>query len=210
MPTPTHLLYLHGFRSSPASTKARQTAARLAQLSAAPRWLCPQLPASPRDAMALATALLDGVDPRRVALIGSSLGGYYAAALAARLGCRAALLNPAVDPARDLGARIGTQSCWHEPDSSFEFTARHVDELRALDPGEPDAETASRLLVVVARDDEVLDWREMTTRYRHASLRVAEHGGHAIDDYVPHHLDAVLEFLGIASPPPAIRQARTP
>ena len=201
MLTPAHLLYLHGFRSSPASAKARQTAARLAELPAAPRWLCPQLPPSPRDAMTLAAALLDGVDPRGVALIGSSLGGFYAAALAARLGCRAALLNPAVNPARDLSDRIGRQSCWHEPGLSFEFTARHVDELRAIDPGEPDAATASRLLVVVARDDEVLDWREMTQRYRHAKLRVAEHGGHALDDYASHHLDAVLEFLGIAIPP---------
>ena len=201
MSTPTHLLYFHGFRSSPASAKARQVAARLAELANAPRWLCPQLPASPRDAMALASALLDGVDPRGIALIGSSLGGYYAAALAARLGCRAALLNPAVDPARDLSARIGTQSCWHEPQLRFEFTARHVDELRAIDPGEPDAKAASRLLVVVARDDEVLDWREMTQRYRHAKLRVAEHGGHALDDFAQHHLDAVLDFLGIAIPP---------
>jgi predicted esterase YcpF (UPF0227 family) len=201
MSTPTHLLYFHGFRSSPASAKARQVAARLAELADAPLWLCPQLPASPRDAMAAATALLDGVDPRGIALIGSSLGGYYAAALAARLGCRAALLNPAVDPARDLSARIGTQSCWHEPQLRFEFTARHVDELRAIDPGEPDAVAASRLLVVVSRDDEVLDWREMTQRYRYATLRVAEHGGHALDDFAQHHLDAVLEFLGIAIPP---------
>ncbi|MBA4176118.1 MAG: hypothetical protein C0505_06100 [Leptothrix sp. (in: Bacteria)] len=50
---PTHLLYLHGFRSSPKSFKAQ----RLARWSARHRpevhgW-CPQLPASPREAMAL-------------------------------------------------------------------------------------------------------------------------------------------------------------
>ncbi len=201
MSTPTHLLYLHGFRSSPASTKARQVGTRLRELGdAAPTWLCPQLPASPRAALALAASLVEGVDPHRVALIGSSLGGYYAAALAARFGCRAALLNPAVDPARDLAKLIGTQSCWQDPELRFEFTAQHVAELRAIDPGEPDAATAAALLVVVARDDDVLDWREMTQRYRHATLRVAEHGGHALDDFAQHHLDAVLEFLGIAIP----------
>ena len=147
--------------------------------------------------MAQALALLDGVAPERIALIGSSLGGYYAAWLSARLGCRAALLNPAVDPARDLRAQIGTQRAWHDPQLRFEFTARHVDELRALDAGVPDAAAAARLMVVIARDDEVLDWREMHARYRQATLRVADRGGHALDDYAEHHLDAVLRFLGI-------------
>ena len=147
--------------------------------------------------MAQALALLDGVAPERIALIGSSLGGYYAAWLSARLGCRAALLNPAVDPARDLRAQIGTQRAWHDPQLRFEFTARHVDELRALDAGVPDAAAAARLMVVIARDDEVLNWNEMHARYRLAELRIAEHGGHALHDYAEHHLDAVLAFLDI-------------
>ena len=48
----THLLYLHGFRSSPASAKAR----RMAQWAAEQTGLhfeCPQLPPSPLEAMAL-------------------------------------------------------------------------------------------------------------------------------------------------------------
>eukprot|EP01036_Dinobryon_divergens_P060774 gene60774-81043_t len=48
----THLLYLHGFRSSPASFKAQ----RMAQWVLAHRpdlvWHCPQLPPSPAEAVA--------------------------------------------------------------------------------------------------------------------------------------------------------------
>ena len=39
---------------------------------------------------------------RRLTLIGSSLGGYYATVLAERYGCRAVLINPAIRPDDDL------------------------------------------------------------------------------------------------------------
>ncbi len=49
----THLLYLHGFRSSPQSLKARTMAQHMATLHADVTWWCPQLPPSPREAMAM-------------------------------------------------------------------------------------------------------------------------------------------------------------
>ena len=66
-------------------------------------WWCPQLPASPREAMAL---LQDGAADwplDRTALVGSSLGGFYATWLAQQWNCPAVLLNPAVHPARSAG-----------------------------------------------------------------------------------------------------------
>ncbi len=202
-PRPSHLLYLHGFRSSPASAKARLTLQRLQDLQrgqASPvQWLCPQLPPSPREAVELCLALVREAAPSRLVLVGSSLGGFYATWLAEHLDCRAALLNPAVDPARDLRAQIGELGSWHDPSLRFRFTAEHVRELHAYEVGDlrgslPDPE---RFLAVIARDDDVLDWREMSQRYRGAELRLVDHGGHALDDYEHAHLDAVLEFLGV-------------
>ncbi len=48
------ILYLHGFRSSPTSFKARLMADAMAARGLAGDWACPQLPASPREAVALA------------------------------------------------------------------------------------------------------------------------------------------------------------
>ena len=48
-----HLLYLHGFRSSPQSFKAQRLQAWLAAHRPDVHWWCPQLPPSPRAAMAL-------------------------------------------------------------------------------------------------------------------------------------------------------------
>ena len=88
MPT-THLLYLHGFRSSPQSMKAQKVAARVRAQHPAVVWWCPQLPPSPAQAMAM---LEEGTAdwPRdTMAVVGSSLGGFYARWLALQTCCGA-------------------------------------------------------------------------------------------------------------------------
>ena len=78
------IVYLHGFRSSPQSFKARLLAARLAELGRSDEWLCPALPVSPREAIELAEREIGAriLPGERVTLIGSSLGGYFATYLA--------------------------------------------------------------------------------------------------------------------------------
>jgi predicted esterase YcpF (UPF0227 family) len=196
MPT-THLLYLHGFRSSPASNKARMTAVAVAHRNPGITWLCPALPASPRQAM---DEVLQGVRdwPRdSMAIIGSSLGGFYATWLAERFGCKAALLNPAVRPARDLAAHLGDHTVWHDPEQHFVFDASYVDELLAQEV--PHISRPARYFAVIAKGDEVLDWREMTGHYPGASLKLLPAGDHALSDY-DQHLDEVLAFLDVRSP----------
>ena len=50
---PSHLLYLHGFRSSPRSFKAERLRQWLAANRPELHWWCPQLPHSPAAALAL-------------------------------------------------------------------------------------------------------------------------------------------------------------
>jgi predicted esterase YcpF (UPF0227 family) len=191
----THLLYLHGFRSSPQSAKAVQVAARVRQRHPQVSWWCPQLPPSPREAMAL---LMDGIAawPRdAMGVIGSSLGGFYATCVAEATGCRAVLLNPAVEPARDLAKYIGEQPPWHDPSERFFFEPRFVDELRALRPGR--ISQPERYFAVIAKGDEVLDWREMSGRYAGARIKLLEGGDHALSDFADAHLEDVLAFLGL-------------
>jgi predicted esterase YcpF (UPF0227 family) len=197
MPQPspiTHLLYLHGFRSSPQSAKARAMATHMATHHPGVHWWGPQLPPSPRGAM---QALMDGIRdwPRSsMAVVGSSLGGFYATAVAEQTGCRAVLLNPAVNPARDLEKYIGEQTSWHDPQERFFFKAEFVGELRGLECG-PLA-CPENYLAVIAKGDEVLDWQEMHTRYAGAQLRLLEGSDHALSDF-DDHLPSILAFLGL-------------
>lgn len=196
MRTPaTHLLYLHGFRSSPQSAKARQVAERVALDHPGVRWWCPQLPPSPAAAMAL---VMDGIAdwPRdQMAVVGSSLGGFYARWLHAQLGCRVALLNPAIWPAHDLAKYIGEQSTWQNPAERFFFEPTFVDEL-----AQQQAAITLPLRdawALIAMGDEVLDWREMVAGCVGAHIRLLTEGDHALSDF-EQHMGDVLHFLNLA------------
>lgn len=158
-------------------------------------WWCPQLPASPREAMKM---LMDGIQAwphDSMSVIGSSLGGFYATAVAAQTGCKAVLLNPAVNPARDLEKYIGEQTSWNNPQAHFFFLPEFVEELRAIAPAS--LTQLDRFFAVIAKGDEVLDWQEMTGRYLGARIKLLEGGDHALSDF-DDHVDEVLAFMGLA------------
>lgn len=191
----THLLYLHGFRSSPQSTKARMVVRAVAQRHPQVLFWCPQLPPSPREAMALVAGGIAGWPGAGMAVIGSSLGGYYASWVAGRKRCASVLLNPAIHPARDLVQYIGEQSSWHQPEDRFWFREEYIAELQALDLRSH--APAGRELLVAAQGDEVLDWREMVARYPQAEQIVLRGGDHALSGFEA-LLDRVLEFCALA------------
>lgn len=199
----THLLYLHGFRSSPQSFKARMMANWMAQHRPDVHWWCPQLPASPRAAMAL---LQEGVAswPRSsMAVVGSSLGGFYATALACALGCKAVLLNPAIQPARDLERHIGEHAVWQQPDEKIFFKASFIEELRRI--GTPDMrgvlhiseQMKAKIFTVIAKGDELLSWREMQAAYAGCPGLLLEGSDHGLSGFAE-QLPAVLQFLQLA------------
>ena len=193
----SHVLYLHGFRSSPQSTKARFVAAWLRQRRSDVEWCCPQLPPSPRLAILQSLAATAGWPGSAMAVIGSSLGGFYATAIAEARSCRAVLLNPAVDPARDLVAYVGEQTSWHDSAERFFFDATFVDELRALAPP-PQLTRLERYLAVIAKGDEVLSWREMSERYEGCSTVLIDGSDHALSDFEV-HWPKVVAFLGLTA-----------
>lgn len=192
---PTHLLYLHGFRSSPQSFKAQRMARAVSALPQAPQWWCPQLPPSPAQAMALLRQGLTDWPQERMAVVGSSLGGFYAHVLARQIGCPVVLLNPAVHPARDLAGYIGEHPAWHDPGQRIHFDASFIDELRALE-ATPALHTPPTL-AVIAKGDEVLDWREMQAAYGQDRVRLIEGSDHAISDFDT-FLPEILGFLRLS------------
>ena len=184
------LIYIHGFNSSPASFKAKVLHDRLAALGRAHEFVAPALPHSP----AAAACMLDALARRhsQAALVGSSLGGFYATWLAERFALRAVLVNPAVRPYDLLAGHVGRQKNFHSGEE-YEFTLEHVAELRAL---EVDAIDPRRYLLMVETGDEVLDYRQAVEKYRGARQLVIEGGDHGFGDFAD-HVEPVLEFCGI-------------
>jgi predicted esterase YcpF (UPF0227 family) len=125
-----------------------------------------------------------------LAIVGSSLGGFYATWLAERLGCRAVLLNPAVNPLKDLDKHVGVTTSWHS-NEPFEFKREYIDELAALRVVK--VTRPERYFLVAATGDEVLDYRDMVAHYAGARQHVIEGSDHAISEF-PQYVDEVLAF----------------
>lgn len=188
------IIYLHGFRSSPQSYKARLLEERMAQLGRAADYLCPQLPVSPAEAIALAQSLTRDLDPAQLTLFGSSLGGYYATCLAEQLGCRAVMLNPAMRAFEKLAHYVGPQTMYHGGGESFDFKAEYLEELRAMFV--PAITRPERYFLVAATGDELLDWREMAANFPGARHKVIEGSDHGLSDFAD-YMDETLAFAGV-------------
>lgn len=190
------IIYLHGFRSAPASVKARALHAHMAARGLGERYWCEQLPVSPAAAVALAEAAIAhsrarGLEPT---VVGSSLGGYYATWLAERHGLRVVLVNPAVIAPLSLEAYVGEQTNLYTGER-FDFTRAHINALRALDV--PAITRPERYWLLAETGDEVLDYRHAVAKYAGARQTVLEGGDHGFSRW-PDYLDAVLAFAGLA------------
>jgi predicted esterase YcpF (UPF0227 family) len=194
------LIYLHGFNSSPQSTKARQMVARVAALPALSRPCIdvPALPPHPERAIADVCALIERGGPEGLTLIGSSLGGYYATWLAERYtatGVRAVLINPTTGPAADLRPYLGPQRNLYTG-AEYALTEDHLRQFLALQVKR--ITRPERYYLMVQSGDEVLDYRLAIAHYARAFQLVLGGGDHAFRDF-ERHIDSILQFAGIAS-----------
>jgi predicted esterase YcpF (UPF0227 family) len=185
------ILYLHGFTSGPQSHKAQALGQRMRERGLGDKFLSPQLPAAPQDAIALATDLIDrhGV----TTVIGSSLGGYYATYLAETFDLNGVLVNPAVVAHLSLQQYVGPQR-WLYTGESFEFTLNHVEQLRTIEI--PVLAKPERFWLLVEQGDETLDYRDAVRRYLGARQTVLAGGDHSFTRWNA-VLDPIIEFAGL-------------
>jgi hypothetical protein len=188
----TTIVYLHGFRSSPASEKAQALMRYVDGLPPArrPRMHVPELDAGPRGAVASVASWVARHCDSPPTFVGSSLGGFYATHLAERFAARAVCINPAVHPYAELAPYLGMQTNLYTG-REFEVTHAHFDELRALAVAR--IADASRYLLYLQSGDEVLDWRVGVERYGGAWLCVEGGGDHGFTEF-ERHLPTILRF----------------
>jgi predicted esterase YcpF (UPF0227 family) len=186
------IVYIHGFNSSPASHKSRQLQERLAALGRGDEFRCPALPHRPREAMALLEQEIAGADPRKLTLVGSSLGGFYATWLTEKRGVRSVLVNPAITPHEGLRAYLGPQKNLYT-NEAYELTEAHLEELAALHVPQPIR--LENYLLMHTTGDELLDWRVAVDHFRGCRCIVVQGSDHGFAEF-GNYLDTVLEFAG--------------
>lgn len=186
------IVYLHGFNSSPQSSKAQYLKRYLDGRGMGDEFSCPQLATLPDLAVKRIEAELERLKGRKITLVGSSLGGFYATWFAEKRDLRAVLINPAIDPHVGLRAFLGPQQAYHGGES-YELTEEHLRQWEKLFLTQVHPE---RYLLLVETGDEVLDYRVAVAKYRGAEQIVVQGGDHTLASF-PAHIPAIMEFAGM-------------
>ena len=186
-----HLLYLHGFLSSPDSLKAQQTRQYIAQHHPDITVHTPQLSGVPALAIREAEAALNALPQSPIGIIGSSMGGFLAGLFAEQYQIKAVLINPAVAPHRLFPDYLGQHTNPYTGD---------VFELKREDIG-PLADVVLRHIVhpdlaqvYLGTADEVLDYRLAEKLYQNSDVLLSEGSDHAYSEF-PEYLPRMLRFF---------------
>lgn len=192
-------LYIHGFNSSSLSHKTQVLKHWLELQGRGSEWCCPDLPHRPFEAVELLSSLIESnietrnestnqkMSVKRLKLVGSSLGGFYANVLAAKYDLKAVVINPAIYPGELLKSELGMQTMWYSQDS-YEFTQTHLNELNDLQiktPRNPD-----NIFLMQERGDEVLDWKVAVEFYKDCHQLIFRGGDHGFTRF-----EDVLELI---------------
>ena len=190
----TRLLYLHGFKSSPQSYKARLLAAHMQAKGCEDLLICPQLPVYPEQARLameeiVERALADG----DLNIAGSSLGGYYATYLAEKYETNAVLVNPSVKPYETLAAYLGENKSYYS-DDVWNFDESHIEQLKTMDIdvlADP-----ARYYVLLQTGDETLDYRQAADKYKQTDCIIEQGGDHSFIGF-DRYITKILQFSKI-------------
>ena len=189
------LIYIHGFLSSPQSIKAQQTRQYIDRLQLSVELLIPGLSNYPMQAYQQLQAVVEEArakDPaRQIALMGSSLGGFMATALAEEYCLKALVINPAVKPYQIISTVLGENKNPYTNETFF-LNQGHIEELHRLEVAR--LARPEQIKVLLQTGDEILDYRKAVSYYQ-TCLQVVEAGGdHSFQNFA-NHLPEAFKFL---------------
>ncbi|NLQ18788.1 hypothetical protein HGG82_14365 [Marinomonas sp. M1K-6] len=174
------LLYIHGFNSSERSHKATVLGDAAQKVGLPDAVISPRLSWQPAQAIKQLDAIIQANQQQGVTLIGSSLGGFYAAYLAEKYRLKTILVNPAVQAPTLLQDYLGPQ---HNPytGEEYELTSAHMAELEQLVVTEP---TAALYWLMIQEGDDVLDYKEALKAFPNpARLTHEAKGDHSFTEF---------------------------
>ena len=192
------IIYLHGFQSSPMSKKGQQLQQYCTNVEHADVHL-PDLNKPPEHVLRDISKLIESLPLDQVRLVGSSLGGFYATYLVAKYGCPAVLINPAMRPWQLFEDLFGIEQIPLKVTDSWTLDADQLQQLQSI--ADTKLKHADKILVLLQRGDEVLDYRQAQRYYNAAQpsalILTDADGNHAMDDF-EEKLPFVLRFLSTA------------
>ncbi|MBF7071883.1 esterase [Glaciecola sp. MH2013] len=198
-----HLIYLHGFLSSPASQKAQQAKRFFSSQHPDITVHIPTLLGDPDSAVTTVSALFQSIhtlesenksvnqDTPHIAFIGSSMGGFLSTYFAEKFNCKAALINPAVRPFDLMASYLGSHINPYTGEE-FEITPATIQSLRNLDT--PISRDLERYMVFLQTGDETLDYKLAVEKYGSSLCNIEQGGDHSYVGF-ENKLPQIARFL---------------
>lgn len=190
-----HLVYLHGFLSSPQSEKAQQTRAYVKRHLPALNLHIPQLLGNIDRAVTKIETLLDSLPSAKLGFIGSSMGGFLSTYMmeqyANKFDAKAVLINPAVAPYELLADYVGEHQNPYTKER-FVISPQSIASLHKYCPTR--LSQLHRYQVMLQTADETLDYRLAEAYYAGAHLCIEQGGDHSFQAY-EQHLGQIFTFL---------------
>jgi len=188
MPT---LLYIHGFLSSPSSYKAQQVKEYCQQHHPDIEYVCPQLSPYPdRCAQQLETLIASNHKP--IYLIGSSMGGFWATWLSECYGCKAVLVNPAVDVVDLMPKYVNVQLKNYHHDETYLLEEEHLDQLKKYIVN--DLKDKSAYWLIAQQGDETLNYQLAVNKYWGCRQTIEPGGDHGFQHF-ERFFDELFDFF---------------
>lgn len=181
------IIYIHGFGSSGIGGKSTLFKEYFKE-----NIIMPSLSYVPSLAIHTLEQLIEFLIKRgeKINLVGSSLGGYYSLYLANKYSLKAVLINPSIYPYKTLD-KIGLSTNYFDM-SSFEVTKEHINMLKIFEV--KNIENEKNFMVLLQKDDEVLDYKEAVEKLQNAKLYIEEGGNHSFEN-IQRYFKTVDEFF---------------
>ncbi len=175
-----HIIFLHGFNSSPCAPKCAMFAEYMAELDRFDHFHAPNLHCPPNEVVAKLEQLIAQINSPHITLVGSSMGGYFAAHFAHKYDLKAALINPALKPYEALAAYLGNNE---NPYTGAILTLKpeHGPQLQALEIAQ--VTTPEHYLLLLQTGDDVIDYRQALQKFPDSPRILQQGGSHAFDDF---------------------------
>jgi len=185
------VLYIHGFGGSGKGQKA--TLFKKHYEKKGIKYFSPSLSYVPDLAISTLEDFIKIID-EEIFLIGSSLGGFYAIYLATKFDLKAALINPSTKPLSTLpkGIEDGFGTNFYDL-SRFEITKASLNYLKkyTIEP-----KKQKNFLLLLQKDDEVIDYKIAKEQFRDAKKIITLGGGHSFFG-IEEYFEQIDSFFGI-------------
>ena len=176
---PKTIIYLHGFKSSSDSSKAKVFDSLIKKHARKTQVIIPDIKDDIRDSYEQIEEIIESASGE-ISFVGSSLGGYYSLYFAQKYNTKAVLINPAIPPLDGFDIHLGENENY-DTGNKFFITEEDIKYLRALSYKK--IKKPRDILVLLESGDEILNYLKTISFFSGCYVDITYGGNHSFASF---------------------------